>query len=75
MVGMLVGGSGETVECSFRIGVMGTYESVKKVGDSLVGFHSVLDLTGRGGRRGIKSGRISHDVTARWEYRQDLHRK
>ena len=70
MVGMLVGGVGEAVECSFRIGVMGTYVSVKKVGGSLVGFHSVPDLTGRGGRRGIKSDRISQDVTARWKYRQ-----
>ena len=47
MVGILVGGSGETVEYLFRFGVMGTCVSVKKVGGCLVGFHSVLDITGR----------------------------
>ena len=47
MVGMLVGGVGEAIECSFRFGVMGTCVSVKKVGGCLVGFHSVLDITGR----------------------------
>lgn len=38
MVGILVGGSGETVEYLFRFGVMGTCVSVKKVGGSLVWF-------------------------------------
>ena len=39
MVGMLVGGVGETVEYLFRFGVMGTYVSVKKkVGCSPVVF-------------------------------------